>query len=200
MSKEYEPLSMIKNSRFIKLFNCSDEKTRQDVIAQMNKYISESNYADEKNYRHLCNIFSSMAFYYVFQKNGRSKEESLETVQNAMYEFIMPQRKKIERMFMFPGFIRIMKWFCPIIIAAKTNGTGWDITYPKCGKDEYAFNVNKCIYAQIFPLYHVKELGPVFCHVDDILYGDLPKISFEYTNTICRGGKICDYVFRKRKE
>lgn len=32
MSKEYKPLPMIKSSRFIKLFDSCNEKTRQDVI------------------------------------------------------------------------------------------------------------------------------------------------------------------------
>lgn len=95
------------------------------------------------------------------------------------------------------GFIELIKWLSSLKIKMN-NGAGWDIVYPECNKDKYAFTVKKCIYAQIFLLYHVKELGPVFCHADDILYGNLPKISFEYTQTICRGGSVCHYTFRKK--
>ncbi|MEW9094836.1 MAG: L-2-amino-thiazoline-4-carboxylic acid hydrolase [Clostridiaceae bacterium] len=197
MAKNYDSLSMIKNSRFVKLFDCCDEKTKKAVLVKIDNLIKESSYTDEKNYGHLCNIFSSMAFYYIFQENGKSKKESLDVVQNAMYEFIEPQKKKLQKVAKLPGFIKLIKWSFPLKVA-KTNGVGWDITYPKCQKDEYAFTTNKCIYAQIFSLYNVEELGPVFCHVDDILYGDLPGIAFEYTQTICRGGKFCDYIFRKK--
>ena len=197
MTKFYDPLSMIKKSRFINLFNHYDEKMRQNVLIKIDDLIKESSYKDEKNYGHLCNIFSSMAFYYVLQKNGKTKEESLDIVKNAMYKFIVPQKIKMQKISSIPGFIKLMKWSFPLKIK-RNNGAGWDIVYPECNKDEYAFNVRKCIYAQIFSLYHVKELGPVFCHVDDILYGNLPKISFEYTQTICRGGSVCDYIFRKK--
>lgn len=198
ISKNYEPLSMIKNSRFVKLFYCCDEKIKEEVLREMYNIIKESSYADEKNYGHLCNIFSSIAFYCVFQQNGKSKEQSLDVVQNAMYEYIEPQKKTLQKIAKVPGFIKLIKWSFPLKIA-KINGVGWDISYPKCHKDEFAFTTNKCIYAQIFSLYHVEELGPLFCHVDDILYGDLPGIVFEYTQTICRGGKVCDYVFRKKR-
>lgn len=198
MAKKYNSLSMMKNSRFVKLFNGCNEKKQKAVLEKVDNFINESSYADEKNYGHLCNIFSSMAFYFIFQESGKSKKESLEIVQNAMYEFIEPQKRKLQKIAKLPGFIKLIKWSFPLKVA-KTNGVGWNITYPKCSKDEYAFTTNKCIYAQIFSLYHVEELGPVFCYVDDILYGGLPGIIFEYTQTICRGGKVCDYVFRKKK-
>ena len=38
----------------------------------------------------------------------------------------------------------------------------------------------------------------VFCKVDDILYSELPRAEFSYTEQIGTGGKVCDYSFRKR--
>ena len=34
--------------------------------------------------------------------------------------------------------------------------------------------------------------------VDDILYSELPKAEFLYTEQIGRGGSMCDYTFKKR--
>lgn len=37
-----------------------------------------------------------------------------------------------------------------------------------------------------------------FCKVDDILYSDLPRAKFTYTEQIGKGGSMCDYSYKKR--
>ena len=42
------------------------------------------------------------------------------------------------------------------------------------------------------------EMTAVFCKVDDILYSNLPRAEFLYTQQIGTGGSMCDYSFRKK--
>lgn len=42
------------------------------------------------------------------------------------------------------------------------------------------------------------EMTAVFCKVDDILYSELPRAQFLYTEQIGTSGSMCDYTFKKR--
>lgn len=80
----------------------------------------------------------------------------------------------------------------------KTLGYGWEVKFPKSPADTFAMTTHKCIYQQIFSKYGMPEMTAVFCKVDDILYNDLPRAEFLYTEQIGTGGKICDYSYRER--
>ncbi|WP_102398920.1 hypothetical protein [Haloimpatiens massiliensis] len=49
MTKKYESLSMVKKSRFIKLFDCCDEKIKKEMLGKIDNLIKESSYTDKKN-------------------------------------------------------------------------------------------------------------------------------------------------------
>ncbi len=42
------------------------------------------------------------------------------------------------------------------------------------------------------------EFTAVICQVDDMMYSELPRAEFIYTQQIGRGGDMCDYYFKKR--
>lgn len=75
---------------------------------------------------------------------------------------------------------------------------GWDVEYPKCVSGVYSMVIHKCIYRQIFSKYGMPEMTAIFCKVDDIMYSDLPRAEFIYSEQIGRGGSMCDYTFKKR--
>lgn len=56
---------------------------------------------------------------------------------------------------------------------------------------------HKCIYHEIFSRYGMPEMTAKFCKVDDIMYSELPRAEFLYTQQIGNGGAMCDYTFRK---
>lgn len=61
-----------------------------------------------------------------------------------------------------------------------------------------AMITHKCIYQQLFAKYGMPEMTARFCKVDDILYSDLPRAEFIYTQQIGNGGDMCDYSYKKR--
>ncbi len=71
-------------------------------------------------------------------------------------------------------------------------------TYTKKKKIKTGGLYGSCIYHQIFSKYGMPEMTAVFCKVDDILYSELPKAEFLYTEQIGRGGSMCDYTFKER--
>ncbi|MBQ8781965.1 MAG: L-2-amino-thiazoline-4-carboxylic acid hydrolase [Oscillospiraceae bacterium] len=198
MKKTYRPEKMITQSRFKDYYNQLDEKERLRLTTVMAQLIKEnSEYADSKNYGHLCNLITSLAIIIMLEENGKTRKEAENIAAEAMYKFIEPQIAVMKKLAGSSGFVGLLKIFMPIKFR-NTLGYGWDVEFPKCPKDTFSMITHSCIYHQIFSKYGMPEMTAVFCKVDDILYSKLPRAQFLYTEQIGRGGNMCDYTFKKR--
>ncbi len=196
--KKYFPAQMIRKSRFITFFETWSENEKAQLIAQMNRLIKENQeYADSKNYGHLCNLLTSIAMIMVIEQNGRTREEAEKEVSEAMYEYIKPQIVSMKKPADHGLFVRLLKISMPLKFK-KTLGYGWSVEFPKCPSDTFTMITHKCIYQQLFAKYGMPEMTARFCKVDDILYSDLPRAEFIYTQQIGNGGDMCDYSYKKR--
>ena len=196
--KKYIPAQMIRKSRFITFFETWSENEKAQLIAQMDRLIKENQeYADSKNYGHLCNLLTSIAMIMVLEQNGRTREEAEKEVSEAMYEYIKPQIVSMKKLAGHGWFVRFLKISMPLKFK-KTLGYGWSVEFPKCPSDTFTMITHKCIYQQLFAKYGMPEMTARFCKVDDILYSDLPRAEFIYTQQIGNGGDMCDYSYKKR--
>lgn len=196
--KKYIPAQMIRKSRFITFYETWSENEKAQLIAQMNRLIKENQeYADSKNYGHLCNLLTSIAMIMVLEQNGRTREEAEKEVSEAMYEYIKPQIVSMKKLAGHGWFVRLLKISMPLKFK-KTLGYGWSVEFPKCPSDTFTMITHKCIYQQLFAKYGMPEMTARFCKVDDILYSDLPRAEFIYTQQIGNGGDMCDYSYKKR--
>ena len=198
MKKKYRPQKMIAQSRFRDYYNKLDEQEQlrfKTILAQLIKENSE--YADSKNYGHLCNLITSLAIIIMLEENGKTRKEAENIVATAMYKFIEPQIDAMQRLASNSWFVGFLKISMPIKFK-NTLGYGWNVEFPECPKDTFSMITHSCIYHQIFSKYGMPEMTVVFCKVDDILYSELPRAQFLYTEQIGRGGSMCDYTFRKR--
>ena len=194
---KYIPEKMVSKSRFSDLYNNSETSAKQFVIDKICCYISENReYCDNKNYGHLCNLFSALAFEDLFEQSC-SRDEAIEIVRKAMYKYLEPTVEKMRRLSENPFFVPFLKLTMPTKFKF-TCGHGWKIEYPKTDITEFAMTTSECIYCKIFAKYNIFELTKVFCGVDDLLYSDMPGAAFLYTEQLGTGGKMCDYIFRKK--
>ncbi len=198
MKKNYSPQKMIAQSRFRDYYNKLDEQEQLRFKTIMSQLIKEnSEYADSKNYGHLCNLITSLAMIIMLEENGKTRKEAEDTVAEAMYKFIEPQIAFMQKLASNSWFVGFLKISMPIKFK-NTLGYGWDVEFPKCPKDTFSMITHSCIYHQIFSKYGMPEMTAVFCKVDDILYCELPRAQFLYTEQIGTGGSMCDYTFKKR--
>ena len=198
MSKKYIPQKMISQSRFRNLYKEWNEEDRTLLDDRMNVLIREnSQYADSKNYGFMCNLITSLAIVQVLESKGMPRKEAQQYAADAMYKFIEPQITSMKKLASHSWFVRMLKLTMPLKFK-RTLGYGWDVEFPKCGKDEFSMITHKCIFRQIFENYGMPEMTAFFCKVDDILYNDLPRADFLYTQQIGTGGSMCDYTFRRR--
>ena len=198
MNKKYIPRKMISQSRFRDLYKEWGEEDRALLIDKMNTLIREnSQYTDSKNYGFLCNLLTSLAIVQVLESKGMPRKEAEQYTADAMYKFIEPQIKSMKKLASHGWFVRFLKLTMPLKFK-KTLGYGWDVEFPKCGRDEFSMITHKCIFRQIFEKYGMPEMTAIFCKVDDILYSDLPRADFLYSQQIGNGGTVCDYTFRRK--
>ncbi len=198
MSKKYVPEKMIAKSRFRNYYATWEPDNRLHLISRMSQLLEEnSEYADSKNYSHMCNLITALAMEQVLEESGKPRREAQETVANVMYDFLKPMVPKMQKLASLGCFVRILKITMPIKFE-NTVGHGWEVEFPKCPGDTYSLITHRCIYHDIFSRYGMPEFTAVFCQVDDMMYSELPRAEFIYTQQIGRGGDMCDYSFRKR--
>lgn len=198
MKKRYIPQKMIVKSRFKDYYNGLKKTEQLRLTALMAQLIKENlEYADSKNYGHLCNLITSLAMIMMLEENGKNRKEAENIVTAAMYKFIEPQIASMKKLAGNGWFVEFLKISMPIKFK-NTLGYGWNVEFPKCPKDTFSMITHSCIYHQIFSKYGMPEMTAVFCKVDDILYSELPRAQFLYTEQIGRGGSMCDYTFKKR--
>ncbi len=198
MKKTYDPKKMAEKSRFRTFYEKWNDQDRQHLLDTMARLIKENpEYADSKNYAHLCNLITSLAMVTVLEESGKTRKEAVDAVANAMYSFIEPQIASMKKLAGHSWFVGFLKFSMPIKFR-HTLGYGWDVEFPQRPKDVFSMTTHKCIYQQLFSKYGMPEMTAVFCKVDDILYSNLPCAEFTYTEQIGTGGTMCDYSFIKR--
>lgn len=194
---KYLPEKMIKKSRFYVLYNNSDDRAKRFVTEKISRYIAENpEYCDSKNYGHLCNLFSALAYEEYFEQSC-PRAEAIEKIKAAMYEYLKPQIAKMQRLSENMLFIPFLKLTMPLKFR-RTCGYGWRIEYPKADKNEFSMTTRECMFCKIFAKYGIFELAEIFCKVDDLLYSNLPGAEFLYTEQLGTGGSMCDYTFRRK--
>ena len=192
--KPYIPEKLVAVSRYQRYFPTLSIQMQKDVYTRMAELIKEeSAYCDKGNYKHMAQILTSIALYEVLQKYGKSEAEAYALVSGEMWKFLDPSsmQKLAKKRFFLP----LMKKIVPFGFK-KGSGAGWRYPwYRDDPKDEFRFERNECIYARIPGRRNLMKLGAMCCHADVINYGSLPYTDFIRTETLCQGGKRCDFRF-----
>lgn len=196
--KAYEPQAMMKASRCARLSPTLDADVQAKALARMGELIDENReLEDAGNHGHLCNMFAALAVYEALQEAGMPKGEAFDQVTKAMWEVVeattAPAYRKV---FSRPWAFNLIGKLLPKMFA-KGSGTGWEYVWhhESQGRDYLQFECVKCIYPGFFAKYGAPELGPAFCHADDINYGQIPGVEFRRQHTLCIDGQPCDFLF-----
>ena len=193
--KEYKPEKLITISRYRNYIPNLSEDIKRDIYARMQELIDEEKkYCDQGNYKHMAQIFTSIALYQTLQKHGKSEEESYKITSEEMWKALTP--KSYQKMARLPFFIPMMKKILPFGFK-HGSGVGWRYEWhiDEDPKDRFHFECRECVYRHIFEEQNLMKLGAMFCHSDVINFGQLPYTDFKRTKTLCQGGDCCDFDF-----
>ena len=192
--KPYESRQLVAVSRYRNYFPSLPAEIQKDVYARISELIEEEKaYCDKENYKHMAQILTSIALYEVLQRHGRSEEEAYRIVSEEMWKFLEPSG--IQKLTRKSFFLPLMKKIVPFGFK-KGSGNGWRYTWHKDDpKNVFRFECNECIYEKIFSRRGLLKLGAMCCQADIINYGKLPYTDFIRTQTLCQGGRVCDFRF-----
>ncbi len=122
-----------------------------------------------------------------------------------LFDYIECKSKRMEniikKIMKIPGIYKKV----PVLFGkmAKKNfgkAANFDAQYHVINKKEMRFDMNKCLYYDIFLYYQYPEMTQAYCQADDILYGNMhPKLSWERTKTLGNGDCICDFKIMVKK-
>ena len=192
--KTYTPEKLVAISRYQRYFPTLPEDVRRDIYRRIDALIQEERkYCDPGNYSHMAQILTSIAMYEVLQRHGRTEAEAYRIVSGEMWKFLDPSG--MQKLARHRFFLPLMKKLVPFGFK-KGSGVGWRYTWHRDDpKNEFRFECNECIYAKILGRRGLMKLGAMCCHADIINYGNLPFTDFIRTETLCQGGKRCDFRF-----
>ncbi len=68
-------------------------------------------------------------------------------------------------------------------------------------EEEFVFNINRCLYQEIFKQFGREDLGPIMCEYDSIVAENVAKwVRFEREETIAEGFPRCTFRFYRIKQ
>lgn len=192
--KPYTPEKLVAISRYQNYFPTLPEEVRGEVYGRMDALIKEeAEYCDRGNVKHMAQILTSIALYEVLRRHGQTEAEAYGIVSGEMWKFLDPSG--MQKLARWSFFLPLMKKLVPFGFK-KGSGFGWRYTWHRDDpRDEFHFECNECIYAKILGKRNLMKLGAMCCHADIINYGNLPFTDFIRTETLCQGGKRCDFRF-----
>ena len=196
--KQYTPEKLVAVSRYRRYIPTLPAELQADIHARIRELIAEEKrYCDQGNYKHMAQIFTSIALYQTLQKHGLSEEEAYKITSEEMCKALTP--KTFQKMARLPFFLPLMKKILPFGFR-HGSGTGWRYEWHLDDpKDRFHFEFRECVYRHIFKEQGLMKLGAMFCHSDIINYGELPYTDFRRTKTLCQGGDCCDFDFVRHR-
>lgn len=86
---------MVKISRYSNYIPTLPDDIQRDIYSKMQKLIEEEKkYCDDGNYKHMSQIFTSIALYRTLQEHGKSEEEAYKITSEEMWKSLTPESYK----------------------------------------------------------------------------------------------------------
>ena len=146
------------------------------------------------------NILPAVAAYKIMLMDGQSPETALESLDIFLEATIAGQKRMYRFWGRFPFFFDVLRWALKPMMRIQYPPAGWQTDFPALGRDAVGLDEHSCFYLQVLNDYGLPELTRHFCRLDDILYeGVSPYIRFERTQTLGRGGTLCDFRYYRVK-
>jgi hypothetical protein len=147
--------------------------------------------------RHLrTNILPGIAAYRALQSIGLSRDEAFGLLSNYMAFWAGNVAEKGRKIGRIPGFWPIFRLAVGPVMRRDYPNEGWATQWKPRRRDEAAFDISRCLYLDELASRGCRELCPLFCRNDDIIYGSMSlQMAFIRTSTLGRGGACCDFRF-----
>jgi hypothetical protein len=142
------------------------------------------------------NVLPVIALYQVLLEEGNSPNSALKILDRLLETGIAGQKRFYKFWGRFPFFFDMLRLTLKPMVTRQYPQEGWRNEYPDLGPDVVALNGHGCFYLNVLTEYGLPELTRHFCRLDDLLFeGVTPYVRWERTQTLGRGGELCDFRY-----
>lgn len=195
-------LDKMKHRILTKIDAAESEQLIQRIDAEYENLCREDSNKSPDLIRHLHNnIYPVVATFRALMANGMPREEASNLAQKTFLELMEDPAASIRKLCRIPGVYRMVPWlFKKLMPKLFKKEAGFAFTFHSVGRGHCKFDMEVCPYYQTCQELNCPELAPVFCETDDICYGNMhPNLLWKRTQTIARGGDICDFDIQVKK-
>ena len=145
---------------------------------------------------HERDLLPALAMYQALRDEGENQETALETAENLFNIEIKSIKRFIELVGRMPFFFKLVRALIQPVMKVVFPQEGWKAEWIDEIPQIIAFNIRGCVYFETLSAYGAPELGTIFCALDNFVFDEVsPYIRWERTQTIARGGELCDFRF-----
>ena len=171
------------------------------VQARYDELLSQAQRYEKKALRaHFEDILlPAVAAYSVMLMDGMDKESAGRVLDALLEAGIESNRRMYRFLGRFPFFFDILRRLLKPMMDAQFPDH-WDVEWPDLGPDVVGLNCHSCFHLDRLAEFGFPELTPHFCRLDDLLAAEAaPSVRFERTQTLARGGTMCDFRYVRVK-
>jgi hypothetical protein len=142
-------------------------------------------------------VLPALALYQTLREEGDDQEAVLAEIDRiitAMTER-SGRRRLVKAMGHLPDPFAILRIANRWAMKRVYPPEGWRFEWVEDSDQCIAYDARECFYVNVLTFYGAPELTAHLCTVDDLLFGDLPGISWERTQTLARGDDRCNFRF-----
>lgn len=180
---------------------CNRKDLLENIEDRMRVLLNSYDLSNKKMAVHMKTaILPSIAVYKEMLSFGYTKEESLRRIK----ESAILANKGFACFFKAIGKLSfgyfLFRKMCPIALNNSFCKPGWDIKWIKNNNETIEFHAKKCLYVDIMKKEECLELVPVFCQVDDYIYGNMNNVIWDRKKTLGNGDELCDFRFYSKSK
>lgn len=148
--------------------------------------------------RHLeTNILPGLALYQTLREENDDQEAVMAEIDQLFTAWLehSDQRKLMQIMERLPDPFAILRIGNRLVLKTSFPPEGWRFEWLEDSDHCIAYDIRECFYLNVLTAYGAPELTAHYCQSDDLLYGNLPGISWGRTKTLGRGDDRCNFRF-----
>jgi hypothetical protein len=161
-------------------------------------------YAHRLHFRHQAlrqhyeqGILPSLVLYQTLREECNNQEEVLKEMDLIIAAMLerSGRRRLVQILGFLPDPFTILRILNRWAMKARYPREGWRFEWVEDSDHCIAYDARECFYVNVLTACGAPELTAHLCIIDDLLFGDLPGISWERTKTLGRGDDRCNFRF-----
>jgi hypothetical protein len=138
-----------------------------------------------------------LALYQTLREEGDDREAALAEIDQILAALVARsgRRRLVQVMGRLPDPFAILRIANRWAMKRVYPPEGWRFEWVEDSDQCIAYDARDCFYVNVLTTYGAPELTAHLCAADHLLFGDLPGISWERTQTLGRGDDRCNFRF-----